>query len=40
LKLSATDSTFTAGNPGIGFYDNNDTNWSAFGFSGFYASDN
>ena len=40
LKLSATDSTFTAGNPGIGFYDNNDTNWSAFGFSSFYASDN
>jgi chitodextrinase len=30
---------FTSGNPGIGFYDNVDTNWSKFGFSSFTASD-
>jgi chitodextrinase len=36
--LQGVDSTFTTGNPGIGFYDNQDTNWSDFGFSDFSAS--
>jgi hypothetical protein len=30
---------WTSGNPGIGFYDNQDNNWSTFGFSSFSASD-
>jgi hypothetical protein len=30
---------FTSGNPGIGFYDNQDSNWSYFGFSKFIATD-
>lgn len=29
---------FTSGNPGIGFYDDQDTKWSHFGFSSFTAS--
>jgi hypothetical protein len=37
--LQGTDSTFTSGNPGIGFYDNPDANWNYFGFSSFSASD-
>jgi beta-galactosidase len=40
LKASAIDSTFPTGNPGIGFYDNFDSNWSNFGFSSFSAQDN
>jgi hypothetical protein len=31
---------WTTGNPGIGFYDNQDSNWSKFGFSSFTASNN
>lgn len=31
---------WTSGNPGFGFYDNNDSNWNYFGFSDFEASDN
>jgi hypothetical protein len=31
---------WTSGNPGIGFYDNYDSNWSIFGFSSFSAQDN
>jgi hypothetical protein len=30
---------FTSGNPGVGFYDNVDTNWNKFGFSSFTATD-
>jgi hypothetical protein len=30
---------WAAGKPGIGFYDNQDSNWSQFGFSSFTASD-
>ena len=30
---------FTSGNPGIGFYDNKDNNWSYFGLSRFTAQD-
>jgi hypothetical protein len=30
---------WTTGNPGIGFYDNPDNNWSDFGFSSFTATD-
>jgi hypothetical protein len=30
---------FTSGSPGIGFYDNQDGNWSYFGFSQFIATD-
>ncbi len=30
---------FLSGNPGFGFYDNSDFNWSQFGFSSFMASD-
>ena len=30
---------WTSGNPGIGFYDNHDSDWSQFGFSFFSASD-
>ena len=30
---------FTSGNPGIGFYDSYDGNWSDFGFSSFSATD-
>jgi len=30
---------WTSGNPGIGFYDNYDNNWSDFGFSSFSATD-
>ena len=30
---------FTSGTPGIGFYDDQDNNWSNFGFSSFSASD-
>jgi hypothetical protein len=30
---------WTSGNPGIGFYDNPDSNWKDFGFSSFSASD-
>lgn len=37
--LQGTDSTYTSGNPGIGFYDNGDLNWNFFGFSNFTASD-
>lgn len=37
--LQATEGTFTSGNPGIGFYDNVDLNWSYFGFSNFSAND-
>ena len=36
--LQATDSTFSTGSPGIGFYDSVDTNWTNFGFSSFSAS--
>ena len=37
---SATDNNaFTGGSPGIGFYDNSDSNWSSFGFANFTASD-
>ena len=32
-------SGWTSGNPGIGFYDNPDSNWKDFGFSSFSASD-
>lgn len=36
---TVTDTTgFTNGSPGIGFYDNQDVNWSNFGFSAFTAS--
>jgi hypothetical protein len=31
---------WTFGNPGIGFYDSQDNNWSNFGFSNFSAQDN
>jgi hypothetical protein len=31
---------FTSGNPGIGFYDNQDSDWNYFGFSSFSAQDN
>jgi hypothetical protein len=31
---------FTSGSPGIGFYDNQDSNWNYFGFSSFSAQDN
>jgi hypothetical protein len=37
--LQGTDSTFMSGNPGIGFYDNSDSNWNTFGFSSFTATD-
>jgi hypothetical protein len=30
---------WTSGNPGIGFYDNHDRNWTSFGFSSFSATD-
>ena len=30
---------WTSGNPGIGFYDNPDSNWKSFGFSSFSATD-
>jgi len=30
---------WTTGNPGIGFYDQADTNWSQFGLSSFTATD-
>ena len=30
---------WSSGNPGIGFYSANDTNWSSFGFSSFTATD-
>ncbi|MGB9105766.1 MAG: NADH-quinone oxidoreductase subunit J, partial [Terriglobales bacterium] len=30
---------WTSGNPGIGFYDPTDSNWSSFGFSSFTATD-
>ena len=36
--LQTTDSTYSTGSPGIGFYDNADTNWTGFGFSNFSAS--
>ena len=36
--LQATDSTYSTGSPGIGFYDDGDTNWTNFGFSNFSAS--
>jgi hypothetical protein len=36
--LQATDSTYTGGSPGIGFYDNQDGNWTSFGFSTFRAT--
>ena len=36
--LQATDSTYSTGSPGIGFYDNVDNNWTNFGFSNFSAS--
>ena len=35
--LQATDSTYSTGSPGIGFYDSVDTNWTSFGFSHFSA---
>ena len=35
--LQATDSTFTSGPPGIGFYDSADENWNQFGFVNFTA---
>lgn len=31
-------SAFTSGNPGLGFYDNQDSNWSSFGYSSFSAT--
>lgn len=34
-----TDSAFTNGTPGVGFYDNADSSWSNFGFSKFTAWD-
>ena len=37
---SVTDSTYTNGSPGVGFYDNGDTNWTSFGLSSFTASSN
>jgi hypothetical protein len=37
--IQTTDTTFTNGTPGLGFYDNADTNWSNFGFSNYTASD-
>ena len=50
MILQATDSgtagggfgaygPWTSGNPGIGFYDNPDSNWKYFGFSSFSATD-
>jgi len=36
--LQVTDSTYSTGSPGIGFYDNVDSNWTSFGFSDFSAS--
>jgi len=30
---------WTSGNPGIGFYDNHDRDWTSFGFSSFSATD-
>jgi len=30
---------WTSGNPGVGFYDDHDSNWKDFGFSSFSASD-
>jgi hypothetical protein len=50
LILQATDSgvagggfgaygPFPGGNPGIGFYDNHDSNWKDFGFASFTATD-
>jgi len=37
--LQGTDSTYRSGSPGIGFYDNQDSNWNYFGFSNFTATD-
>jgi hypothetical protein len=37
--LQGIDSTFTSGSPGVGFYDNQDSNWSDFGFSSFTATE-
>jgi hypothetical protein len=37
--LQGTDSTYTSGAPGIGFYDQADNYWYNFGFSSFTASD-
>ena len=37
--LQGSDSTFTNGTPGMGFYDNTDGSWSDFGFSNYTASD-
>lgn len=37
--LQGADSTYASGAPGIGFYDNSDSNWNFFGFSSFTASD-
>ena len=39
LIFSVTDSTFSGGSPGVGFFNNNDTNQSFFGFSNFTAWD-
>jgi len=36
--LQGTDATFKKGFPGVGFYNNVDTNWSGFGLSDFSAS--
>lgn len=36
--LQATDSTYSTGSPGIGFYDSVDSNWTGFGFSRFSAT--
>jgi hypothetical protein len=36
--LQGTDATFQKGSPGVGFYNNVDTNWSGFGLSNFSAS--
>ena len=36
--FQVNDSTYQGGSPGIGFYDNADSNWANFGFSDFSAS--
>ena len=37
--ITVNDGTFTGGSPGMGFYDNSDSNWSSFAFANFTASD-
>ena len=36
-EVQTTDSTYTDGAPGVGFYDTLDTNWTQFGFTSFSA---